>query len=1242
MVSEGSGAYQLGKRPTLLTDSSPDLELTLGADNQLVGPDESVVYEVSYGNTGTTGVSNLELRVAVPEGSSFVEASDGGSLDEATSEVVWDLDLLEAGVGGKRHFSVKTAANLADGEVLVSQASFNTGGPAIINSGESVVVRDGVSLALDVTVTGDRAASGDLVFYRYVVSNPGTTSVTDVKVNALVPGATYLEHTAEAKPSPTCPNLTGSHISCYLDEWMTWELGTLASGETRIITLPIELLSSTAPPDGQPLMSRVMVSEGSGAYQLGKRPTIVASSNNTQKVVLEVADAIVLAGGTTTLKVSAGNTGDTALNNALLVVELPNELNYLSSSGTSESIGNKVYWPIGNLAAHAWLSETVSVQVDSGVAKGDILSSSVELRSDKEIGELANAGVSTIVSDSARLPIDFDISAGESGIVLDTALTNVTSSSVSDVEQSLLVPSLTSTNISSDETCPNLTGSSNQCYADEWITWDFGTLTASEQEQRDLTAGLFSTGVDEGNILFSHLSVSDSSLPNQQLSLVRAIGVGVVHSVDSNHDSDDDGIPDWWEIRWGYDRLNLLDGSTDDDGDGSDNLEEFQESTDPTLQDTDSDGILDGPDINPLNATAPIANAGKDVVVTKNIVVTLDGSSSHQSDYPTGGTNGLTFSWEQTDGIAVVLDDSTLSNPSFTSPDVAVVEELIFSLTVSDGVNVSAPDAVKVTVSSELVDLPPVADAGPDQPGNGAPIFPGDTVVLSGANSSDDVDSLDTLTFAWSETTSTGIVLPDITVLNPTFTAPSFGVAGGAVTFELTVTDSKGQSDTDTVIVNVSSLSAPVAKAGPDQSVGQNVSVTLDGSNSHTVPPGGGVSYAWNQTDGSPVTLSGADSALVTFTTPSANGALGFELVVTDGDGLKGSDSVVVNVTQDSVPVCLAGPDQTVAEFTSGVATSVSLSASSSSIVSGSLDSYLWTQISGSSVTLSTPNQVATTFTVPEVGNAGAAFEFQVTCTSNLGVSSTDTILVNVSNSNRVPEANAGDDQTVAEGQTVILSGQFSSDLDGDTLSYSWVQVGGSVSVGLDDSTSATPSFVAPDVGFDGEAISFELTVNDGNLMHSDRVIVNITHINATPVADGGQAQTAKTGDTVILDASSSSDLEGGTLSYVWKQIGGTTQVNLSNGSSVQAEFVAPAPAGGGQVEVLVFEIQVTDEGGLSATAQVEITVDNPADTPETPSEGGSGGGGGGAIASALLWFVALIVFVRSRVYIARRGRVLH
>ena len=93
---------------------------------------------------------------------------------------------------------------------------------------------------------------------------------------------------------------------------------------------------------------------------------------------------------------------------------------------------------------------------------------------------------------------------------------------------------------------------------------------------------------------------------------------------------------------------------------------------------------------------------------------------------------------------------------------------------------------------------------------------------------------------------------------------------------------------------------APTAEAGAAQMVATGATVTLAGSSSG--PWGTNVTYAWTQTSGTTVTLTGADTASPSFTAPSTAGDLVFTLTVTGRPAgasgtATGTDTVTVTVT---------------------------------------------------------------------------------------------------------------------------------------------------------------------------------------------------------------------------------------------------------------------------------------------------------------------------------------------------------
>jgi hypothetical protein len=200
----------------------------------------------------------------------------------------------------------------------------------------------------------------------------------------------------------------------------------------------------------------------------------------------------------------------------------------------------------------------------------------------------------------------------------------------------------------------------------------------------------------------------------------------------------------------------------------------------------------------------------------------------------------------------------------------------------------------------------PVANAGSDQSA-----VSGVQVSLDGSGSADSDGTI--ASYAWTQTGGTGdpanAILSDANAQNPTFTDPSVGSNDAAVThiFELVVTDDDGATsvaDSVTITITPVSNAAPVANAGPDQSVISGTQVSLAGAG--TDSDGTIASYAWTRTGGTGDVADAFASSTdqnPTFTDPSvgSNDAAVthiFELVVTDDDGATSvADSVTITIT---------------------------------------------------------------------------------------------------------------------------------------------------------------------------------------------------------------------------------------------------------------------------------------------------------------------------------------------------------
>ena len=234
------------------------------------------------------------------------------------------------------------------------------------------------------------------------------------------------------------------------------------------------------------------------------------------------------------------------------------------------------------------------------------------------------------------------------------------------------------------------------------------------------------------------------------------------------------------------------------------------------------------------------------------------------------------------------------------------------------------------------------------------------------------------------------------------------------------------------------------------------------------------------------------------------------------------ADDPAICTPVNHAPISHAGSDQT-----KPVGTTVQLNGTASSDSDGNLLSFSWVFLSkptSSTATLGGTNSATPTFVIDKAGTYTA----QLTI-SDGSLSSTDTVVISTSNS--APSAEAGPDTGGQVGTTVTLDGSGSSDVDGNALTYQWTLLStpATSTATLTDPTSVTPSLT---IDVFGDYV-VQLVVHDGTV-NSAADTVTLSTLNSPPVAHAGADQRAQVNETVTLDGTTSSDVDGNTLSYSW------------------------------------------------------------------------------------------------------------
>ncbi len=379
-------------------------------------------------------------------------------------------------------------------------------------------------------------------------------------------------------------------------------------------------------------------------------------------------------------------------------------------------------------------------------------------------------------------------------------------------------------------------------------------------------------------------------------------------------------------------------------------------------------------EVNANQPPTPSISVSPSSSVATGTQVTVDGSGSTD---PEGGTISYTWNLTSTPSGSSAMLSSTSSAQSNFTPDVA--GSYTVELIASDPNNATASTTVTIQANNQT----PTASAT-ISPSNSEPT--GTQLTLDASGSTDPEGG--TLTYSWSVTTAPSG--SSATLSSPSMASTNFTPdVSGSYTFEVTVTDPEGATDSTTISFTATNQ-APTASASisPSNSEPTGTQLTLDASGS-TDPEGGTLTYSWLVTtapSGSSATLSSPTMASTNFT-PDVSGSYTFEVTVTDPEGATDSTTISFTATNQA-PTASATISPSNSEPTG---TQLTLDASGSTDPEGGTLTYSWsvtTAPSGSSATLSSPSMASTNFT-PDVSGS---YTFEVTVTDPEGATDTTTI----------------------------------------------------------------------------------------------------------------------------------------------------------------------------------------------------------------------------------------------------------
>ncbi len=631
------------------------------------------------------------------------------------------------------------------------------------------------------------------------------------------------------------------------------------------------------------------------------------------------------------------------------------------------------------------------------------------------------------------------------------------------------------------------------------------------------------------------VTVEDKTTPNADAGSDKTVDEDTTVTFNGSGSSDNVGIV---EYRWTIEGEDHISQTVD------------YEFTDPgsynvTLTVTDSAGNSDTDSVNVTvnDITAPVADAGEDIVVGVDEVFTLNGNGSYDNAVI------VNYTWS-IGSIDLYGEQVNHSISALGSYDV--------TLTVRDSSGYTDTDEMGVTVEDSIS---PTADAGEN-----ITVGVGEEFVLNGSSSHDNIGIVN---YTW---------IIDSSEFYSKRVVSSLSEVGSYVV-TLKVKDSAGNTGSDEIVVNVEDKTSPIANAGRDKTVVEDKKILFSAVNS--TDNVGIVEYLWNingeehngeevsyefshpgtynvnltvfdmagnsDTDGLTITVKDVtkpqaiiigkneadEDTGITFDASDSYDNVGINNYTWTIEGSKihgkmidytfedpGRYTIVLNVTDRAgnymsidkkidvndvtPPTAKAGGNRTVS-----VKEEVTFTGEWSTD-NGKIDSYRWI------IKNKTYRRKSVSISFDQLGKYSA----QLTVTDTAGNSDDCTVMIEVID-NTPPSVEAGENRTVNIGETITLNGSSSTD-NGYIESYVWRIAG-------EEFRKAVTDYSFSELG----SYEVELVVTDTAGNHDSDVMAVDVVDNTSPIARAGEDISTSSNEEITFNGSHSSDnveIE----SYVW------------------------------------------------------------------------------------------------------------
>ena len=493
-----SNAAEVDVTGSVAVDPTRALALAIVEAAQPAVPGELLTYVVNFANRGNTADAGVVLQAAVPTGTQFVSATQGGS--EQAGTVSWNLGTVGVGQSGERRFTVEVT-DAVDAVFSTAELS-DAANPVVarVHAETATTVQVAPPLALDMTLTPDPVQPSELLRVELTVRNRSQITVSAASLQNQTLDGTTIVSTDGGSCTPDA--------RCLANSVVTWSLGTLSPGQS--VQRQLILRAGATLPAGTLLFNSAHVT-ASNAPETHCDRSVPVDPARALVVAIAEANEPAVPGELLTYIVNFANQGNTADAGVVLQASLPAGTQFVSATQGGSAQDGVVSWSLGTVGVGQSGERRFTVQVTDAAAEA--------LFGAAELSDAANPGIvraraeaTAPVQAAAPLALTMTLTPDpvQPSELLRVELTVRNHSQITVSAASLQNQTLDGTTIVSTDggSCtPDA-----RCLAGSVVMWSLGTLSPGQSVQRQLILRAGAT-LPAGTLLFNtaHVTATDTA-----------------------------------------------------------------------------------------------------------------------------------------------------------------------------------------------------------------------------------------------------------------------------------------------------------------------------------------------------------------------------------------------------------------------------------------------------------------------------------------------------------------------------------------------------------------------------------------------------------------------------------------------------------------------------------------------------------------------------------------------------------